>query len=269
MRVAELRHERLCDLRFDRVALDTRRDFFHGLERLRFFVRSGNALNFRSNVHGRFERRTGALIHCEREQRARRDAGTQLVADQSRKFQQRTSLGRGAQIRFISDALLIKRQHVGHRRGRVEQRDGEIIIVTRLEILQRGPRDVRESREHALLELTVRADAVGNRCESGTVRHGGGRLRSQAFAAMTSVQLAVHFPPPTVSTKTPRSAKFESLSQRAISSRPIGRNPSCSGLRSSCPWRWKTVICTDATPSTACAAAMSGLSQTVWPKVNL
>ena len=62
-----------------------------------------------------------------------------------------------------------------------------------------------------------------------------GRLRGQAFAAMTGVKLAVHFPPPTVSTNTPRSGKFGSLSQRAISRRPIGRNPSCSGFGSSCP----------------------------------
>src|SRR4029450_7814164 len=114
--------------------------------------------------------------------------------------------------------LLIKRQYVGQRRGRIEQRDREIIIVARLEILQRRPRDVRQRCEHALLELGVLADAIRNRRKTGPILHSGGRLRGQAFAAMTGVELTVHFPPPTVSTNTPRSAKLGSLSQRGISS---------------------------------------------------
>src|SRR5438874_6157424 len=259
MRVSELRHERLCDLRFDCIPRNARSDFFDRLERLWFFLRSGNALNLRTDVDGRFRRRAGCVIHCKRHKRACRDAGAQFVANQTRKFQKRTSFGRGAQIRFVGDALLIKGEHISHRRGRIEQRDGEIIIVAGLQTLHRRPRDIRQRRKHALLELTVRADAIRNRRESWSVHHEYRCLRGQSFTAMTSVERAIHFPPPTFSTNTPRSAKFGSLSQRAISRRPIGRNPLWSGFTSSCPSRWKTVTSTDATPSTACAAAISGL----------
>ena len=68
-----------------------------------------------------------------------------------------------------------------------------------------------------------------------------------------------HLPPPTVSRKTPRSGKFGSLSslrdlepaERQLAVQQVGSDP---GVR-----RWNVVTCTEATPSTACAAAYKGL----------
>src|SRR4029077_13252653 len=54
-------------LRLDRIPFDARGDFFHGLERLRFFVRPWNALDFRADIHCRFEWRAGCSVHRERE----------------------------------------------------------------------------------------------------------------------------------------------------------------------------------------------------------
>src|SRR5215813_8528512 len=109
------------------------------------------------------------------------------------------------------------------------------------------------------------ADAVGDRRETGTIVDWGGRLDREAVAAAAVVERhaglvrSVHRPPSIVRRRTPRSAKFGSLSRRAISSRPTLRKPSSSAWRLLMPSRWNFSIVTKRTPWTACAAAYNSL----------
>ena len=53
-------------LRLNRVPFNTCVDLFNSLERLRFFVRTGNALNLRSNLERHFRRRARRFIKEKR-----------------------------------------------------------------------------------------------------------------------------------------------------------------------------------------------------------
>ena len=76
---AELRHVHPAHPRLERVPLHPRVNFFHGLEGLRLFAGSGNALDSRADVD---RRRAGGVVERESQNRAGRDAGMKLVADE-------------------------------------------------------------------------------------------------------------------------------------------------------------------------------------------
>ena len=127
-----------------------------------------------------------------------------LVADQPGQFQDRAALAGGAQKRLVSHALLVKRQHIGHGRGGVEQRDGEIVIGAAAQLLQRRKLGARQRRQEALFECAMGADAVRESRQAGPVEQPAGRALSHAGAAAALPQAmqryqgrVAHLPPPT------------------------------------------------------------------------
>src|SRR5439155_14701271 len=128
---------------------------------------------------------------------------------------------------------------------------------------------------HALVELRVDANSVGNGAEARPVSDGHGRLGAEPFAAATVVERAeawvqrqAHRPPSRKMRSTPRSGKFGSFASWAISRRPMSSSPVSRPLVSSRPSRWNFVTGTKRPAGTACAAAYSGLRYTVCPKAT-
>ena len=167
-----------------------------------------------------------------------------LVADQPGQFQNRAALAGGAQKRLVSHALLVKRQHIGHGRGGVEQRDGEIVVGAAAQLLQRRELGARQRRQEALFECAMSTDAVSESRQAGPVKKPAGSALGDAGAAAALPQAmqryqgrVAHLPPPTLRSKTPCSGKLRSLSQRAISKRPSSSLPAARGLLSGWPWR--------------------------------
>ena len=107
-------------------------------------------------------RRAGGLLHGEGKMGARGQAGRELIAEQARLFEDREALGRRAQIGFVGDALLIKRQHVARHRPGVEQRDGEIVVVARSQLAQHRPPPIGQARQQTLSEARIGADPIGD-----------------------------------------------------------------------------------------------------------
>ena len=128
-------------------------------------------------------RRPWRGVERKRQHRARRHAGMKLVADQAGQFQDRAALAGGAQKRLVGHALLVKRQHIGHGRGGVEQRDGEIVIGAAAQFLQRRELGARQRRQEALFECAMGADAVSERRQAGPVEQPAGSALSHAGAA--------------------------------------------------------------------------------------
>ena len=66
--------------------------------------------------------------------------GAEFISYGARQLQNRTALGGGAQITFISNAFLVEGEHVCHNGPGIEQRDGRIIQRTGGQRCQRAYR---------------------------------------------------------------------------------------------------------------------------------
>jgi len=223
-----------------RVPRSPRGDRLGGLEGLRQLVLAGDAHYARPRVYNGFARCAGRGLDGERQVRARRDRGAELVADGAGQLQDGAPLRRRAQVAFVGDALLVKGQHV-HRDGpRIEERLRRVIVCARGQPL--GQLDalglaatlcVQAAREHVEIwagqraahrfhRIAIGADAIREARQAGpVVEH---RRRGLALAAATGIlrRILVHRPPCMMNSILPFSGRFGSLSSRAISSQPIG-----------------------------------------------
>src|SRR5262249_56233018 len=135
--------------------------------------------------------------------------------------------------------------------GRGGEGGGGGVVLTRRERAQLVV--LREADEHRLLEACVGPDAIGQCRQPGQVRD---RRRRRLDGALTaSAHAGAHRPPFMVSSSTPFSWKFGSLSRRATSARPSPIRSASSSPAASLPKRWKRVAVTQRTPAVACTTA--------------
>ena len=163
-RIPLLSLPRLRQLRLERVPGGLCLDLFNRLKRLWQLTWTWNTLYFRANIDGRLARSSLCIFHGKGQKGAGRDAGSQLIADESRKLNQRDPLGCCSQVGLVGNALLVEGEHIGDRCPGIEKRDREVIVITRFELLERQKvlGKQRETRQHAVFELRMRADAIGN-----------------------------------------------------------------------------------------------------------
>jgi len=247
------------ELRPNRVPLRARDDFLDRLERHRQLALRRNALHLdadadRDRCGGKLGR-ARRILDGEGQMRLRGDPVARPVIDQPPELDQRAPLGRRCKIGFVGDALLIESQRIGDAGKRIQERDREVIVLPRM---QAG--DAAELGEQRVLELLMRADAVGQRRESRTIDDFDRRLDRDLGAAFATCWVVrqrcrAHLPPSSVRRNTPRSGKSGLLSRRAISNRPSSSFPSASASVLVWPWRWNVTILMPRTPSTFCAAA--------------
>ena len=246
------------------VPIGARFQFVGRFERLRQFSGAGHTLRAAARrdshqrvwLHGycrpiaRQGRDDKGFVQCIGQIHCRSHAGAQRVADQPRQFQNRPALGRGAEAALVGNAFLVKRQHVGHRRPRIQKGDGRVAGIARFESPQSGKVGSRQPRQHRFQEGGVRTDAVRKRGQTRSVGRWQRRQFLNAFAAAAGTA-CVHRPPPIFNLKVPCSGKLGSLSSCATSNGPSRRMPSSRSPWSPSPRRCSIVTWTLSTPGTA------------------
>src|SRR5690606_33899385 len=200
----------------------------------------------------------------------------------------------GAQPRFVGDAFLVEREHVGAACEGVDQAEGEIVAIAGEQV--REPACLRFGRvrwvdgpgridqqgrvgqavDQAGTEVGMTADPVGDRLQPmavGVCLRGGrvdapaaaaglaARWRGHAAGLRVGTQRA-HCPPPADSDSFPRSRKLGLFASWAISSRSSRITPSSSEEALPSASRRKRSTRTEATPATAWAVATTLLRWT-------
>jgi hypothetical protein len=112
----------------------------------------------------------------------------QLVPDKPGKFKHGPAFRSRAQVVLVRDPFLVERQDIPHHRGGVQQRDGEIVVVSGPQSRERGLAADRSL--HTRLELGMRAYAVCHSAQPRTIGYERGRFGRNAFAAPARVLAA-------------------------------------------------------------------------------